>query len=58
MLFDGLGLRELWQVWVLFAGYGVYYGIVEGVRIQKRFDFSLSGYLIFAHRRLPMGKKL
>ncbi|MFC1860493.1 MFS transporter [Chloroflexota bacterium] len=22
---------ELWQVWVLFAGYGIYYGIVEGV---------------------------
>ena len=22
---------ELWQVWLLFAGYGVYYGIVEGV---------------------------
>lgn len=21
---------ELWQIWVLFAGYGVYYGIVEG----------------------------
>ncbi len=22
---------EMWQVWLLFAGYGVYYGIVEGV---------------------------
>jgi len=22
---------ELWQVWLLFAGYGIYYGIVEGV---------------------------
>jgi len=22
---------ELWQVWLLFAGYGVYYGVVEGV---------------------------
>jgi MFS family permease len=22
---------ELWQVWLLFAGYGLYYGIVEGV---------------------------
>ena len=22
---------SLWQVWVLFAGYGIYYGIVEGV---------------------------
>lgn len=22
---------ELWQVWVLFAGYGIYYGITEGV---------------------------
>jgi len=22
---------NIWQVWVLFAGYGVYYGIVEGV---------------------------
>ena len=21
---------ELWQVWLLFAGYGIYYGIVEG----------------------------
>jgi MFS family permease len=21
----------LWQVWLLFAGYGLYYGIVEGV---------------------------
>ena len=22
---------EVWQVWLLFAGYGIYYGIVEGV---------------------------
>jgi MFS family permease len=22
---------ELWQVWLLFAGYGLYYGVVEGV---------------------------
>jgi len=22
---------DLWQVWLLFAGYGVYYGVVEGV---------------------------
>ena len=22
---------EIWQVWLLFAGYGIYYGIVEGV---------------------------
>ena len=22
---------ELWQVWLLFAGYGIYYGVVEGV---------------------------
>jgi MFS family permease len=22
---------ELWQIWLLFAGYGIYYGIVEGV---------------------------
>lgn len=22
---------EIWQVWLLFAGYGVYYGVVEGV---------------------------
>ncbi len=24
-------VSSLWQVWLLFAGYGIYYGVVEGV---------------------------
>ena len=24
-------VSDLWQVWLLFAGYGVYYGVIEGV---------------------------
>ena len=32
LVYVGFALAsELWQVWLLFAGYGVYYGVVEGV---------------------------
>ena len=32
LIYLGFALAgEAWQVWLLFAGYGVYYGIVEGV---------------------------
>ena len=32
LIYLGFALAgELWQVWLLFAGYGVYYGMVEGV---------------------------
>jgi MFS family permease len=32
LVYVGFALAsELWQVWLLFAGYGLYYGVVEGV---------------------------
>ena len=32
LVYLGFALASsLWQVWILFAGYGIYYGIVEGV---------------------------
>jgi MFS family permease len=32
LIYLGFALAgEAWQVWLLFAGYGIYYGIVEGV---------------------------
>jgi len=32
LIYLGFALAgEMWQVWLLFAGYGVYYGIVDGV---------------------------
>lgn len=32
LIYLGLALStDLWQIWVLFAGYGIYYGITEGV---------------------------
>jgi MFS family permease len=32
LVYLGFALSSsLWQIWVLFAGYGIYYGIVEGV---------------------------